>query len=71
MAGSTNRLFFLSLVAVILPILYLNWPSLLNNYAGRMDMKDITHLSGHIDLGPVNNKKCWTFPGMVKLTRRT
>jgi hypothetical protein len=68
MVGLPNRLFFLSLVASIPPILYLNWQPLLNGYAGRIDMKDFKHLTEHINHGPINNEKCWTFPGMNTLT---
>jgi hypothetical protein len=67
MVFSTNRSVFLSLLAAILPILYVNWYPLLNKYAGRIDFVDATHLHGHINQGPVNNNKCWTFPGMITL----
>jgi hypothetical protein len=67
MAGSTNRLFLMSLVAAIFPIIYLNWYTLLNKYAGRIDMTDASHLIAHANHGPVNNEKCWTFPGTSAL----
>lgn len=70
MVGLTNRLFSLSLVVAIPSILYLNWYPLLNKYGGRIDVTDPSHLLQHINRGPVNNEKCWTFPGMISPTRR-
>jgi hypothetical protein len=70
MVGSTNRVILLPLVAAILPILYLNWYPLLNKYAGRLDVTDVSHLFALATHGSVNNEKCWTFPGMDAFTHK-
>jgi hypothetical protein len=60
MAGSSSRLL---LVAAIFPALYLSWYPLLNQFGGRVSDAKL-HVE-HIGHPPLNNDKCWTFPGIL------
>lgn len=62
MPGSNSPIspLFLPLLAA-LPILYLQFFPLLNQFAGRLG--DIQLKAAHAGHGAVNNDKCWTFPG--------